>query len=207
MNVSQGGCACTDGDRVPGPDSAGHENTAPAPAQPQDDRLAKALEALNDTWARALEELTLAERMHERITELQTDQVHALLSPIARHLIRLREQILDTAGQCATAPVPHLGDQLDFFAEGLQDALEMLGVEEVVPQVGTPFDRLRQRAVERISTPHAEKDRTIAGTVRTGHAFVGAGSALKPADISVYVYDPQLAATASADDEAASAPA
>lgn len=193
MDSAQDACARADDDRGPGADAADECAPAPPRAESEDDRVAGALEALNGTWSRALEELALAARMHDRITELQADQVNALLSPVARRLIRLREQILDAAGRCAVAPVPDLGEQLDFFAEGLQDALEMLGVEEVAPAVGSAFDRSRLRAVERIATPHAERDRTVARTVRPGHAFVGAGSALKPAEVDVYVYDPGLA--------------
>lgn len=211
MDSAQDACARADDDRGPGADvpanSAGDECAAAAPPRAggsEDDRVARALEALNGTWSRALEELTLAARMHDRITELQADQVNALLSPVARHLIRLREQLLDAAGRCAIAPVPNLGEQLDFFAEGVQDALEMLGVEEVAPAVGSAFDRSRLRAVERIATPHAERDRTVARTVRPGHAFVGAGSALKPAEVGVYVYDPGLAPEAAAEEPAVS---
>ncbi|WP_315216899.1 nucleotide exchange factor GrpE [Actinomyces dentalis] len=206
MDSAQGTCARADDDRGPGADAptdgAGDECVVAAPprAEPEDDRVLGALEALNGTWSRALEELTLAARMHDRITELQADQVNALLSPVARRLIRLREQILDAAGRCAIAPVPNLGEQLDFFAEGVQDALEMLGVEEVAPAVGSSFDRSRLRAVERIATAHAERDRTVARTVRPGHAFVGAGSALKPAEVGVYVYDPGLAPEAPAEE-------
>ncbi|WP_311471371.1 hypothetical protein [uncultured Actinomyces sp.] len=205
MDSAQDTCARADDDRGPGADAAADEY-APAPprTEPEDDRVARALEALNGTWSRALEELTLAARMHDRITELQADQVNALLSPVARHLIRLREQLLDAAGRCAIAPVPNLGEQLDFFAEGVQDALEMLGVEEVAPAVGSAFDRSRLRAVERIATPYAERDRTVARTVRPGHAFVGAGSALKPAEVGVYVYDPELASATSAEEQAVS---
>ena len=120
MDSAQGTCARADDDRGPGADGAGDECVVAAPprAEPEDDRVLGALEALNGTWSRALEELTLAARMHDRITKLQADQVNALLSPVARHLIRLREQLLNTAGRCAIAPVPNLGEQLDFFAEG-----------------------------------------------------------------------------------------
>lgn len=211
MDTVQGTCARADDERGPGADipadvpadSAADEGAAAVPSCAQeleDDRVVRALEAMNGTWSRVLGELTLAARMHDRITELQADQVNALLSPVARHLIRLREQILDAAGRCATASVPNVSEQLDFFAEGVQDALEMLGVEEVAPAVGSVFDRSRLRAVERIVTPHAEQDRTVARTVRPGHAFVGAGSALKPADVGVYVYDPGLASAVPAEE-------
>ena len=99
----------------------------------RDGAVVQALEAMNVTWSRALDQLALASRMHERITELQADQVNALLSPVARRLIRLREQICDTAGQCTDVPIRSIGEQLGFFAAGIQDVLEMLGVEETVP--------------------------------------------------------------------------
>lgn len=163
----------------------------------RDGAVVQALEAMNVTWSRALDQLALASRMHERITELQADQVNALLSPVARRLIRLREQICDTAGQCTDVPIRSIGEQLGFFAAGIQDVLEMLGVEETVPTVGTPFDRSRLRAVERIPTPCAEQDRTVAETVCPGYSFIGSGFTLKPAEVRVYVYEPELGLTGS----------
>lgn len=145
---------------------------------------------------------TLIQRMQERITELQGDQVRALLSPLFSELASLHADLQEAAAKDYTVlPPERLPKELSFLVDRVETALQLVGLESVGATPGAEFDSRLHAAARRVPTDDPSLDRHLAAVQRQGFIFPGAPKASLYARVTVFSYDPALA-----DDAAAPVP-
>jgi molecular chaperone GrpE (heat shock protein) len=149
------------------------------------------LAAIERLDARVAERDRLAERDRDHIDKLHAEnqrlragEVFQVVAPIARDLVRLRDQALQLD---AAAPEPGRGDAA-LIERQLTQILARLGVEVFVPAEGDPFDAALHQGVGRRPTPDAALDGTVAAVRRPGFTSPD-GRPLRPAEVEVWRHD------------------
>lgn len=136
--------------------------------------------------------------MHEEIETLRRGEAQELLKPVINQLadlvIRLR---LQSSQLVASMSADEAGKMLEAYLPVVLDILGQLGVESYTPEVGDTFDRITQRAVRRIDSPHPEQDRTVLRVQAPGFILAGADRPLRPAEVHVARFVEKAAAPAS----------
>jgi molecular chaperone GrpE (heat shock protein) len=152
-------------------------------------------------------------RMQARIEDLQADQVRALLGPVATQLATLHGELSELASRDPAAmTVERVTKEVGLLVQRVEAGLESLGMETVEAAPGVPFDRRWHTATRRVPTGDPARDQTVAAVVRQGFGAEGAARASVMARVTVYQYDPELAAPdaeplpASPDDASSSTP-
>jgi molecular chaperone GrpE len=143
----------------------------------------------------------LGDRLHAENQRLRAGETFAVIAPVARDLIRLRDQALQLDAASST---PGRSDAALIEPQLLQ-ILARLGVERYEPTPGEPFDANRHQGVGRRPTADGALDQAVAEVHRGG--FTGPdGRLLRPAEVEVWRHDPALAATTAAAPEAPAEP-
>jgi molecular chaperone GrpE (heat shock protein) len=157
--------------------------SAPAPENAALEGLATAVSSLDERLGEAQRLLThqteLAAKLHADNQRLRTGELRAALLPLVRDLLRLHDDIGRIAEDTERA-----GD-LELIRISLLDALARNGIVPLSPVAGEPFDPKRHSATSVLQTDVAERDRSIAGVVRTGFEWDD-GHTIRVADVSVY---------------------
>lgn len=152
--------------------------------------LASRLDRFNE---RAQAQEALIQKMQERITELQGDQVRALLSPLFQELASLHADLLEAAAKdYSLLPPERLPKELSFLVDRVETALELVGLESVKAAPGIEFDSRLHSAARRVPTGDPSLDRHIERVQRQGFTFPGAAKASLYARVTVYSFDPAL---------------
>ncbi len=121
----------------------------------------------------------LVDRLHAENTRLRAGELTEAMSPLLRGLMRLHDQMTSLGADDDQSIAGILRTQL------LQVMDVAVDVRPYTAVVGTPFDPARHVGVRRIGTDDAERDRTIARTVRPG--FVrGESIVVRPAEVEVF---------------------
>jgi molecular chaperone GrpE (heat shock protein) len=133
-------------------------------------------------------------RMQARLEELQSDQVRALLGPVAAQLATLHGELSDVATRRLESLSPAaIAKELSILLQRVESSLELLGMATVGAAAGAPFDRRLHTATRRIPTGDFTLDQTIATVVRQGFGLEGADRATVPARVAVYQYSAEVA--------------
>lgn len=133
-------------------------------------------------------------QMQERITELQGDQVQALLKPALVRFAGLHAQASDAEAE-AIERGEHAARDLAFFRTAIEEALALIDLDSVAAAVGIPFDPARHHATGVVATPARELDQTVQRVIRQGFAYTDATRTAIPAQVVIFRYE-------AADDEA-----
>jgi molecular chaperone GrpE (heat shock protein) len=135
----------------------------------------------------------LVDRLHAENQRLKAGEAFAVIAPIARDLVRLRDQVrqLDES-----SPKPGTGDAA-LIEPQLTQILERIGVQPFEPAAGDRFDPAWHQGAGRRATADAALDGKVAGVRRPGFAGPD-GRPLRPAEVDVWRHDPKLEPTAGA---------
>jgi len=183
----------SDGPRSDGPRSTGRSlDIGPGEAAPRPDRVLIPEEAeAGERWVegvdRKLAELVrlrqhdveLVDRLHAENSRLRQGELAEAMAPLLRGLMRLHDQMAAIGDDDGQGSVDILRGQLLQVLDVAADVRPYTAVP------GTPFDPSRHTGIRRIRTDDAERDRTIARTIKPG--FVrGELTVVRPAEVEVY---------------------
>ena len=188
----------SDGPRSDGPGPDGPRSTGrsldigPGEAAPRPDRVLIPEEAeAGERWVegvdRKLAELVrlrqhdveLVDRLHAENSRLRQGELAEAMAPLLRGLMRLHDQMAAIGDDDGQGSVDILRGQLLQVLDVAADVRPYTAVP------GTPFDPSRHTGIRRIRTDDAERDRTIARTIKPG--FVrGELTVVRPAEVEVY---------------------
>lgn len=139
----------------------------------------------------------VTENLQSTVQQLRKDQIAALLSPGVKKLINLLNQVEDSVNKdYKDLPAQQIADkqqeELEYFAETLEDVLFQLGFARIPVDEFAAFSPRLHKALQTIDTADATHDKTIATELRPGFFYKGAAKATFPASVSVYKYNPSL---------------
>jgi molecular chaperone GrpE len=175
------------------PEPAIPEPAIPEPVIPEPvpvDACAEALRAVHDELARGNDRAAARERVIERLHEenqvLKAGERQSLLRPVVTDLYRLRDDLLQQAGELP----PDFGAEraaalLRSYAQTVELALERAGVLPERPAVGDPFDARAHRAAAVVAAAGPAADATVAGILRDGYRDTVTDRVLVPATVRV----------------------
>lgn len=163
-----------------------------------EDLLLPALDALTKQISRFHERSARSEEiirtMQSRITELQGDQIQALLKPTIQRFAGLHAQAAD-ALQAAIDRNEYSAADFSFFMTSIEDALGLIDFDSVGAAVGVAFDSTRHHATSVTATGDLALDRTIQRVIRQGFKHADAARVSIPALVTIYQYDESLSTT------------
>ena len=125
--------------------------------------------------------------MNERITELQGDQILALLRPTIQRLAGLHAQASDARAAAAELGEKSAND-FAFFARAIEEALGLIDLDSVGAEPDGPFDATAHHVTATVPTDDPTLDRRIKRVIRQGFAFSGARRVSVPAQVVLYSY-------------------
>lgn len=128
------------------------------------------------------------ENLNDRIEELQGDQVNALLKPAATEIYRVLSQVDRWCSQVELTGSIKPDKRFDFIIDGLIEALEALGLNEIPVYIGDAFNKKIHHGSQTIETDDVMKDKTIAQVLQRAFSFTNAGKTAFPASVAVYAY-------------------
>lgn len=124
-------------------------------------------------------------QMQGRITELQGDQVQALLKPALVRFAGLHAQ-----ASAAETEAVERGEQaardFAFFRTAIEDALALIDLDSVGAVPGAPFDAVRHHATGVVTTADPALDQIIERVVRQGFAYTDAPRTTIPAQVEIF---------------------
>jgi len=132
--------------------------------------------------------------MQSRITDLQGDQIQALLKPTIQRFAGLHAQAME-AQQSALERNESAAADFSFFATSIEDALGLIDFDSVHASPGAAFDATRHHATSMVSTGDPALDKTVHRVIRQGFTRAGSARVSIPAQVAVYQYDETLATT------------
>ncbi|WP_105034923.1 nucleotide exchange factor GrpE [Cryobacterium aureum] len=156
--------------------------------------LSLSVERLSD---RARSDQDIITRMQHRIDELQGDQMRALMGPAVSELAKLHAEVLASADlDYARLGVERVQAELARTADGVIDAINVLGADSIDAQLGEAFNSQLHTAVRRVPTNSAKLDRTIAEVQRQGFRFEGVAKPALYARVKVFAFEAEPEALA-----------
>lgn len=132
--------------------------------------------------------------MQSRITDLQGDQIQALLKPTIQRFAGLHAQAAE-AHQAAVDRNETAAADFSFFMTSIEDALGLIDFDSVGAAVGVAFDSTRHHATSVAATGDPALDRTIQRVIRQGFTHADAARVSIPAQVTIYQYDESLSTT------------
>lgn len=163
-----------------------------------EDVLLTALDALTDQVSRFHERSARSEEiirtMQSRITDLQGNQIQALLKPTIQRFAGLHAQAAE-ARQAAIDRSETAAADFSFFMTSIEDALGLIDFDSVGAAVGVAFDQTRHHATSVTPTSDPALDRTIQRVIRQGFTHADATRVSIPAQVTIYQYDKSLSTT------------
>lgn len=125
----------------------------------------------------------LVRSLQNQIERLQEDQFRTLLKPVFERLANLHAQAVEAAGDTSDSAA---STDFRFFAESIEELLDVLDVVSVGAEVRTPFRPRFHHAVRTVPTDDEALDGMIQRVVRQGFVFAGTERPLLPARVAVY---------------------
>lgn len=154
----------------------------------------------------SLERERIIDSLHQENQRLRHGELQQAMQPLLRDLVRLYDDLSQTAaayaGRAETTPQDASRD-FRCFAEMITDILYRQGIERYEASEGETFNSKEHRVLGAVQTDELEKDRTIARSVRDG--FRSESRVIRLLEAEVYRYVP--AAPASAGPQPGAAPA
>jgi molecular chaperone GrpE (heat shock protein) len=157
----------------------------------QMDSLVRSVEEANRL---AQERERIIDRLHQENQQLRQGELQQAILPIFRDLIRLYDDLRQTArGQSSRSEVTPQQTARDFecFAEMVTDILYRQGVERYEAREGEAFNPKEHRVLGASPTAEQSKDRTIARSIRDG--FRTDTRPVRLLEAEVYRYTPRVA--------------
>lgn len=186
------------------PEPPAETTTQASPAGPSHD-VRLALVALEEQVTRFHERSARSEEiireMQSRITDLQGDQILALLKPTIQRFAGLHSQAAE-AHQAALERGETAAADFSFFMTAIEDALGLINLDSVGAAVGIAFDATRHHATGTVATGDRALDKTVQRVVRQGFTYADAARVSIPAQVTVYQFDESLASAAPAPTDA-----
>jgi molecular chaperone GrpE (heat shock protein) len=140
--------------------------------------------------------------MQSRITDLQGDQIQALLKPTIQRFAGLHAQAAE-AQQAARDRNENAAADFSFFMAAIEDALGQIDFDSVGAAVGATYDPTRHHATSTAATGDRALDKTIQRIIRQGFTLADAARVSIPAQVTIYQYTESLASDEPAPDTAA----
>ncbi len=139
----------------------------------------------------------IIDRLHQENQQLRQGELQQAMLPIMRDLVRLYDDLSQSArgyaSRAETTPQDAARD-FDCFAEMVTDILYRQGVERYGAREGDAFNSKEHRALGAVQTPEQERDRTVARIVRDG--FRSESRVIRILEAEVYRYAPASASSA-----------
>jgi molecular chaperone GrpE (heat shock protein) len=121
----------------------------------------------------------LVDRLHAENSRLRQGELAEAMAPLLRGLMRLHDQMTSLGGDDTQSVAGVLRSQLLQVLDVAADVRPYTAVP------GMPFDPTRHSGIRRVRTDDADRDRTIARTVKPG--FVrGELMVVRPAEVEVF---------------------
>lgn len=169
-----------------GPDIAGpHVHTDLSGVENRLEDLHNAVQGFHD---RAEQYEVIIRKMQSKIEDLQSDQVRTLLKPVINRLANLYTEATSAAQRAADRGDAKAQKDFGYFADEIEEGLELLDIESLDTKVGDAFDAAVQAARGTVDTEDPALDRTVAALVRQGFSYAGAERPLLPSVVKVFKY-------------------
>lgn len=139
----------------------------------------------------------IIDRLHQENQQLRQGELQQAVLPIFRDLVRLYDDLRQTAGGYGSrdgVTQAEVARDFELFAEMVADILYRQGVERYEAREGDTFSTKEHRVLSAVQTPEQAKDRTIARSVRDG--FRSDARVIRLLEAEVYRYVPQAAPAA-----------
>jgi molecular chaperone GrpE len=134
-------------------------------------RVEKMADLLEEANVLSRERERIIDRLHEENQQLRTGELWQAVAPLFRDLVRLYDDLEQTAQRYEGRIESELKDAArDFqsFKDAVVDVLYRHGVERYSASEGSPFNSKEQRALGVVPTQDENLDRAIARVVRAG---------------------------------------
>lgn len=125
-------------------------------------------EWLNESNRIATERERIIDRLHQENQQLKSGELQQAMLPVFRDLIRLHDDLHQTAQRYAEQNNAEAARDFHSYSEAAADILYRYGVERYDAAAGTAFNPKEQRALAAIPTTDESLDRVIAKIVRSG---------------------------------------
>ncbi|MDN5892786.1 MAG: hypothetical protein L0H93_02070 [Nocardioides sp.] len=129
--------------------------------------------------------------MQARITELQGDQVQALLRPMLRRIASLHAQAAEARDGAAARGEKAVND-FSYYMVAIEEALGMVDLDSVEARAGDAFAPETQHAASALPTGDPSLHRTIQRVLSQGFTYPDSDRAAIPAQVAIYRYDEAL---------------
>ncbi|MGH9800605.1 MAG: nucleotide exchange factor GrpE, partial [Blastocatellia bacterium] len=123
---------------------------------------------LNESNRIATERERIIDRLHQENQQLKGGELQQAMLPLFRDLIRLHDDLQQTAQRYAGQDNAESARDFMSYSEASADILYRYGVERYETVVGTAFNPKEQRALAAIPTTDESLDRMIAKIIRSG---------------------------------------
>lgn len=140
---------------------------------------------------RSLRQEEIIRLMQARITELQGDQVQALLRPMLRRIAGLHAQAAEARDGAAARGEKAVND-FSYYMVAIEEALGMVDLDSVEARAGDAFAPETQHAASALPTGDPSLHRTIQRVLSQGFKYPDSDRAAIPAQVAIYRYDEEL---------------
>lgn len=137
---------------------------------------------------RSLRQEEIIRLMQARITELQGDQVQALLRPMLRRIAGLHAQAAEARDGAAARGEKAVND-FSYYMVAIEEALGMVDLDSVEARAGDAFAPETQHAASAVPTDDPSLHRIIQRVLSQGFMYPGSDRAAIPAQVAIYRYD------------------
>jgi molecular chaperone GrpE (heat shock protein) len=149
-----------------------------------DERFDELCQSLDEANRISQDRERIVDRLHQENQRLRSGELQQAMMPFFRDLIRLHDDLSQTALRYATPTESEASRDFQSFGEAVADVLYRHGVERYTVDVGTPFNPREHRALAAVPTTEAALDRTIAKVVGAGFRYET--RILRPLEAEVY---------------------
>ena len=111
---------------------------------------------------------TIIRKMQSKIEDLQSDQVRTLLKPVISRLANLYTEAMTAAERAAGRGDTQAQKDFGYFADEIEEGLELLDIESLGTRVGDDFNAKIQAASGTVTTDDPNLDRKVAQVIRQG---------------------------------------
>lgn len=132
------------------------------------DRLTTFLEEVNKI---SQDRERIIDRLHQENQQLRVGEIQQVVAPLLRDLVRLYDDLNQTARAYATHPevkIESVSKDIECFRDAVSDILYRQGIELYKVDEGTPFNPKEHKALGVVPTFDHAQDRTIARVIREG---------------------------------------
>ena len=128
-------------------------------------------------------------QMQSRITELQGDQVQSLLKPILVRFASIHAQAVEAELEAQNADEKSAAKSFAYFADAIDEAFGLFGLESVGARVGGDFDKVRHHALSAVKTSDHSLDKKVQRVIRQGFTDPESTRTTVPAQVIIYKFE------------------